>query len=121
MNHLLSQRGSGDLDSRLRADDLRNVISGLHVMAKNRTVTLLDLPRDVVLRPTPALSDAETQVHAAVPGGPVALKDNEALVIRAALNAHHGNLSRAASVLGISRPTLYRKMQTYSNAGRKSG
>ena len=44
---------------------------------------------------------------------PVSLKDAESKIIRAALVAQRGNSSRVAGVLGISRPTLYRKIQSY--------
>ena len=93
--------------------ELRNVIVGLHAMAKDRTVTLTDLPRDVVMRPTAALTEIEPATTDGVGETPVSLKDAESTMIRAALVAQRGNLSRVASVLGISRPTLYRKIQTY--------
>jgi transcriptional regulator with PAS, ATPase and Fis domain len=41
------------------------------------------------------------------------LKDAELRLIERALQAHHGNLSKAAIALGISRPTLYRKIESY--------
>ena len=101
--------------------ELRNVISGLHVMAKNRIVTLMDLPREVMVRKVASLAQAEPplQPDQSVPAL-VALKDTEAMMIRTALTAHHGNLSRVASVLGISRPTLYRKMQSYGIASNRA-
>ena len=101
--------------------ELRNVISGLHVMAKNRIVTLMDLPREVMVRKVASLAQAEPplQPDQSVPAL-VALKDTEAMMIRTALTAHHGNLSRVASVLGISRPTLYRKMQSYGIASKRA-
>jgi transcriptional regulator with PAS, ATPase and Fis domain len=34
-------------------------------------------------------------------------------MIENALKHHHGNLSKAALALGISRPTLYRKIEAY--------
>ena len=96
--------------------ELRNVMSGLRFLAKDRTVVLTDLPRDVILRSVAPLPDMAG--HGPTPtASPVALKDGESTLIRAALTAHHGNLSRAARVLGISRPTLYRKMQTYGITG----
>ena len=97
--------------------ELRNVVSGLHFLAKERRVALADLPRDVLLRrqavETPSLRAAESN--------PESLKDAEDMMIRATLAAQRGNLSRTAAVLGISRPTLYRKMLTYKIAGSKSG
>ena len=88
--------------------ELRNVISGLHLLSKDRTMTLTDLPRDLVQRRVPALAGPSLEVT-----NPGALKDAEARMIRATLAAHRSNLSRTAATLGISRPTLYRKMEAY--------
>lgn len=41
------------------------------------------------------------------------LKHAEVLLTESALQRHHGNLSKADIALGISRPTLYRKIQTH--------
>jgi len=96
--------------------ELRNVISGLHFLSKERAVTLMDLPRDLVQRraaplPGPAF-EATSQKS---------LKEAESHMIRAMLTAQSGNLSRSATMLGISRPTLYRKMKAYQIAIRRSG
>ncbi|WP_430869482.1 sigma-54-dependent Fis family transcriptional regulator [Cupriavidus basilensis] len=45
---------------------------------------------------------------------PTRLADVEALAIIAAVKAHHGNISAAAKALGISRNTVYRKMDEAS-------
>ncbi|MEO6298422.1 MAG: sigma 54-interacting transcriptional regulator [Paracoccaceae bacterium] len=96
--------------------ELRNVISGLHFLSKDRTITLTDLPRDLVQRRVPALSSP------AIEGAnPESLKEAESQIIRATLTAQRGNLSRTAAMLGISRPTLYRKMDAYKIAVRKPG
>ena len=96
--------------------ELRNVISGLHFLSKDRTVTLTDLPRDLVQRRAPAL-----EAPLSVAANPESLKEAESLMIRAALTAQRGNLSRTAAVLGISRPTLYRKMHAYQIAVSRRG
>ena len=96
--------------------ELRNVVSGLHFLSKTRIVTLTDLPRDLIQRRVPALS-----VPAQDPANPESLKEAESQMIRAALATQRGNLSRAANILGISRPTLYRKMQTYKIAINRPG
>ena len=96
--------------------ELRNVISGLHFLNKDRIVTLTDLPRDLVQRRVPALSGP-----AAETSNPESLKEAESQMIRATLTAQRGNLSRTAAMLGISRPTLYRKMNAYKIAVRRPG
>ena len=96
--------------------ELRNVISGLHFLNKDRIVTLTDLPRDLVQRRVPALSGPAVETS-----NPESLKEAESQMIRATLTAQRGNLSRTAAVLGISRPTLYRKMDAYKIAVRRPG
>jgi DNA-binding NtrC family response regulator len=96
--------------------ELRNVISGLHYLSTSRAIALTDLPNDVVRRHTRPLADPVLEAV-----NPESLKDAESQMIRATLTAQRGNLSRAAASLGISRPTLYRKMETYNISVRKPG
>jgi DNA-binding NtrC family response regulator len=96
--------------------ELRNVISGLHFLNKERTVTLMDLPRDLVQRRAASLPGPSFEATI-----PESLKEAESHIIRATLTAQSGNLSRTATMLGISRPTLYRKMKAYEITIRKSG
>lgn len=94
--------------------ELRNVISHLHVLAKARRVTLDDLPRDLV---EPSLSHEIQRFAKAAQenrlAGSESLKQAEVLLIENSLTLHRGNMSKTAIALGISRPTLYRKMQCY--------
>ena len=96
--------------------ELRNVISGLHYLSKSRTISIIDLPQEIVQRRTTALAGPTPES-----GNPESLKDAESQMIRATLTAQHGNLSRTAAMLGISRPTLYRKMDAYNISARKPG
>jgi sigma-54 dependent transcriptional regulator, acetoin dehydrogenase operon transcriptional activator AcoR len=48
------------------------------------------------------------------------LESAERRMVMEALAAEHGNLSRVAQRLGISRPTLYRKIQLYGIRARRS-
>jgi DNA-binding NtrC family response regulator len=41
------------------------------------------------------------------------LEDNEKLLIRKTLSMHHGNISKAAKTLGLTRTSLYRRMEKY--------
>jgi sigma-54 dependent transcriptional regulator, acetoin dehydrogenase operon transcriptional activator AcoR len=47
----------------------------------------------------------------------LSLKHAEVVLIENSLVSHHGNISKAALALGISRPTLYRKMQAFGMRG----
>ena len=46
-------------------------------------------------------------------GSSTPLEDAESVAIRASLERHRGNRSRAARELGISRNTLWRKMRRH--------
>ena len=94
--------------------ELRNLMSALHCLAKSRTVALADLQLEIITPSAPksGLPDAGTSSDQRL--APAAsLKDGEVMLIANALLHHQGNMSKAAIALGISRPTLYRKIQTY--------
>lgn len=94
--------------------ELRNLMAGLHCLAKSRTVTLADLPHEIsnpsAVKPG---SIGPIPPQGSNPAAVTSLKDAEVNIIERALRSHHGNLSKAALALGISRPTLYRKVETY--------
>jgi sigma-54 dependent transcriptional regulator, acetoin dehydrogenase operon transcriptional activator AcoR len=89
--------------------ELRNVISGLHHLAKSRHVTRADLPHEVTSPiaddGAPADLSQDQRIARAV-----SLKHAEVIMIENSLAQFHGNISKAANALGISRPTLYRKI-----------
>ncbi len=93
--------------------ELRNVVSGLHYLAKSRQVTLADLPQEVS---TPSalteLTSAVDHVQDQKLARALSLKQSEVMLIENALLHHNWNISKAALTLGISRPTLYRKIQS---------
>ncbi|MGB5871201.1 MAG: sigma 54-interacting transcriptional regulator, partial [Albidovulum sp.] len=94
--------------------ELRNVITSLHYLAKSRQVTLSDLPREMIAPKTPSdRVNPVADVLAQSAAGTQSLKGAEATLIEQALSTHHGNMSQTAIALGISRPTLYRKMHAY--------
>ncbi|CAJ95846.1 Transcriptional regulator DhaR of acetoin/glycerol metabolism [Cupriavidus necator] len=70
----------------------------------------------------------ERQGHAAVPAAhmlpgaqPTRLADVEAMAIVATVKAHNGNISAAAKALGISRNTVYRKMEEARGLPHQAG
>jgi transcriptional regulator of acetoin/glycerol metabolism len=93
---------------------LTNLLRTAIVMAGSaREVRMEHLPEDfldddapLTIRPEVALQSAT--VVAAAAGR---LEDVELLTIQKALDEHRGNVSAAARILGVSRNTIYRKLQ----------
>ena len=73
-------------------------------MARGSAIELHDLP--------PAVRRAQDAPAVRIPLGST-LDHGEREMIRATLNHQHGNKSRTADILGISRKTLHRKMREY--------
>ena len=84
--------------------ELQNGIESAVVMARGSTIELHDLP--------PAVRNAQNAPAVRIPLGST-LDHGEREMIRATLNHQHGNKTRTAEILGISRKTLHRKMREY--------
>ena len=86
--------------------ELRNCLESMVVLSSGDTLTTDDLP--------PHFQDAPTaQPEAATEASPEAggtLESNERELIAKALEHNHGNITRAAQELGISRRTLHRRL-----------
>ncbi|TIP99088.1 MAG: sigma-54-dependent Fis family transcriptional regulator, partial [Mesorhizobium sp.] len=89
--------------------ELKNLIGRLHVLARGRDIGLHDLPGEIAA-PSATSNDGKT-LSAELPGGTLVEAERQAM--KNALAAEGGNLSRVARRLGISRPTLYRKLDQY--------
>ncbi|MBC8422605.1 sigma-54-dependent Fis family transcriptional regulator [bacterium] len=83
--------------------ELRNVIERAHILAGPGEL----LPEHVMLDLRPG-GGAQA---AADPGGDLNLADHERRLIRAALQRAEGNKSQAATLLGITRRTLYSRLK----------
>ncbi len=93
--------------------ELRNLVESLLLMVEGEEITVDDLPPE--LRPTAA--GAPVGETRAPEGVPLNLEDGERRTIEEAMRRHEGgNLAQVARTLGISRSTLYRKMERYSIA-----
>ena len=88
--------------------ELRNLVERLHLLARDRLVCVDDLPAEMA-EPAPAGTGAPIEVGSHV----ISFAEAERQAIMNALSAEHGNLSKVAHRLGISRPTLYRKMEQF--------
>jgi transcriptional regulator of acetoin/glycerol metabolism len=90
--------------------ELRNVIESLLLTCCAAEVAIGDLPAEIrELSPVAAGTNTATATGAEI----ASLDDFEHLAIIRALDNSHGNLTQAARALGISRSTLYRKVERY--------
>lgn len=90
--------------------ELRNTIEKMVVLSSGGLLDVADVPDEIG---APA-----ARAGAAVALSPaVTLGENEKAQILAVLKEVGGNRSRAAQVLGISRRTLYRKLDEYAREG----
>jgi len=90
--------------------ELRNVVESLLLMSDAPEVRLDELAAGLSSEPigaTPAVPEAADPVTAA------SLETTERAAIVTAVRLCHGNLTAAAKSLGVSRSTLYRKVERY--------
>ncbi|MBI1898074.1 MAG: sigma-54-dependent Fis family transcriptional regulator [Acidobacteria bacterium] len=88
--------------------ELENVIESASVVSSENPQTITD--KD--LRPLLGDGIPAGQIPPAM-NQPVSMEQMERLTIQQALRLSEGNRTKAASLLGISRDTLYRKMRQY--------
>ncbi|MDR0456479.1 MAG: sigma-54 dependent transcriptional regulator [Treponema sp.] len=81
--------------------ELRNCIESAVVMCRSNIITEDDL--------SPALRSSGDESWVRIPLD-LSLEEAEKRIIRAAVNFHQGNKSRAAETLGIGRKTLHRRL-----------
>ena len=87
--------------------EMRNVIENLLLTSSEAAVTLDELPAEL-------LDETGTPgVVAPVRKQSGSLEETERLAIVRAVQDAHGNLAQAARSLGVSRSTLYRKLELY--------
>lgn len=86
--------------------ELKNLIVRLHLVVHDRSVELVHLPPELA-GPRPAVTQAPVVTAAA------SIDELTRQAVVRAIEAQGGNLSKVAHTLGISRPTLYRKLRLY--------
>ena len=85
--------------------ELRNLVESMLLTSDNASVDCAELPDEMrVARSPPGVAEAVIASS---------LEDAERLAIMRAMKSVHGNLAQAARALGISRSTLYRKVERY--------
>jgi len=93
--------------------EVRNLVESLHMLSSTGFVDVDDLPVDILGSTAETLTPAAFARDADAGTAIVSFDDAERQAIRNALAAEHGNLSRVAQRLGVSRPTLYRKLDQF--------
>ena len=91
--------------------ELRNVVESLLLMAETPEVRLDELAAGLPLE-LPAAAASSIPALDPLAGGS-SLEEAEHAAIVEAVRACNGNLTAAARSLGVSRSTLYRKMERY--------
>ena len=103
--------------------ELKNVVEQLHVLLPHRNVKAKDLPeelfdpaqdKDLELAKilSPETDDPAQLDDKIIMAGDLETIEKQAII--QALADKKGNLSQVAKQLGISRPTLYRKLENYN-------
>ncbi len=90
--------------------ELRNAVQRLYLIKRDTLVTERDLAPEIL---DDFESGDEDSLEHILGGHSGDLESIEASAIRRTIIAESGNLTKVAQVLGISRPTLYRKMKRY--------
>lgn len=89
--------------------EMRNIIENLLLTSREEEVALDELPAELL---------AETVGMAApILLQSTSLEETERVAIARAVHGAHGNLAQAARSLGVSRSTLYRKLELYQLEG----
>lgn len=99
---------------------LQNVIRNIVVLHDGEEVSVAMMPPPLS-EPTPTPPPAAAQLVAAVPAGPKEIKplwQVEKEAIEDAIAECGGNIPRAATLLGISASTIYRKKLTWEAEGK---
>jgi two-component system repressor protein LuxO len=96
---------------------LQNAIRRTVVLHDGSHVAAAMLP-EMLTSGQPALS-AGPATRSTTPGGAATFRNQERIIIEAALAAAGGNVPRAAAALDISPSTIYRKVKSWSEPARR--
>jgi sigma-54 dependent transcriptional regulator, acetoin dehydrogenase operon transcriptional activator AcoR len=94
--------------------ELRNVVESLLLTSSEAQVRCHELPEELL---SAVGSNALVAAVAAIQTPASSIEEAERLAITFAVKNMHGNLTQAARALGVSRSTLYRKVERYHLEG----
>jgi DNA-binding NtrC family response regulator len=92
--------------------ELKNCVARAVILSKGPMLQLMDFP-EKISGPKEADGRTEAAMPTHFPAQGIKIRDMEITLIRKTLEECHGNKSVAAQRLGISRKTLYEKMERY--------
>jgi len=92
--------------------ELSNVVYRATLLGRNGTLSVEDLP-DEIRRAGGDRAEERAEFLSTLPAGGVTLKDMEKELISKTLRHFNGHRSQTAEALGISRKSLYQRMQRY--------
>ena len=93
--------------------ELKNYIARAVILSSSSEISLDNLPEDLTSRHNPGAKGNSRGHLGMLPKSGITLKDMEGELIRKTLEQCEGNKSLAAQFLGISRKTLYEKINRY--------
>ncbi len=93
--------------------ELRNCMERMVVMARGTTLTVSDIPKEIVEALSAPQAEPATAAKAEEPIATLDIHANELLAMKRALEQAKGNRTKAAEILGISRRTLQRRLLQY--------
>ncbi len=96
--------------------ELRNVVERLCLLHGDGIVSVMNLPEEIREPGSDRFLTGDGPRNA---GTSMDLDEIESVAIQRAIEQENGNLTKVATVLGISRPTLYRKIRQYGLERRK--
>ena len=99
---LQEQRWSGNIR------ELQNCIEKAVILSETKNLTAKDIQMDA--RSEPGMTSSVTP---GLTGGLMRSPAEEERLVREAMERSNGNISAAAKLLGVSRPTLYAKLKKY--------
>jgi DNA-binding NtrC family response regulator len=100
--------------------ELKNSVARAMILSKSTSINIEDLPSKILAESGLEEQKAGTLLIQGLPESGVTLRQMETALIQKTLEKHQGNKSLAAQSLGISRKTLYEKIDRYGCRGRTS-
>jgi DNA-binding NtrC family response regulator len=93
--------------------ELKNCVARSVILSKSATITVEDLPQKITAASGLATVDCNEALFPNLPEQGITLRRMERELIRLTLTKNQGNKSLTAQSLGISRKTLYEKIERY--------